>query len=90
VLILSFSETRARVIQAHFDGSVFHFRYSCYYDFVGMDKANVDLFLRWVLSDPVGDTAIVAAMDDTNPAVSGKSPSKSRAYPRRTRVSIMG
>lgn len=87
--MVSFSGGRGRIIQAHFDGSIFHFQYSRWYDFIGMDQETVDLFVRWMLNDPIGDTAIVAAMDDTNPCTTGKSPSKSRAYPRRTGISVV-
>ena len=55
-----------------------------------MDKETVDLFLRWIINEPIGDTAIVATMDDTNPGATGKSPSKSRAYPRHTGLSMRG
>lgn len=55
-----------------------------------MDQEIVDLFVRWQVNEPTGDTAIVATADDTNPGATGKSPSKSRAYPRRTEVSVIG
>lgn len=42
-----------------------------------MGKEAVDLFVRWLAKEPIGDTAIVcdpceAAMDDTNPDITGK------------------
>lgn len=55
-----------------------------------MDQDIVDLFVRWQVNEPIGDTAMVATMDDTNPGAIGKSPSKSRAYPQRTGVSVIG
>jgi hypothetical protein len=88
VMLLSFSGSRARIIHAHFDGSIFHFRHSRYYDFMDLSEETIDLFVRWLSNEPIGDTAIVAAMDDHNPGISHKSPAKSRAYQRTTGLSM--
>lgn len=81
-MLLSFCGARARIIHAHFDGNIFHFRYSRYYDFTKMDKETIDLFVRWLSNEPIGDTAIVHATD------ANKSPLESHAYAKDAGLSV--
>lgn len=58
-LMVSFVGCKARVILAHFDGTIVHIRYSPLYDFAPINTVFVDLFVRWLLNEPVGDTSIL-------------------------------
>lgn len=81
-MLLSFSGSRARIIHAHFDGSIFHFRHSRYYDFMDLSEETIDLFVRWLSNEPIGDTAIVEATD------ANKSPLESHAYAKDAGLSV--
>jgi hypothetical protein len=82
--MISFAGGKARIVQAYFDGSVFNIQCSHWYSFIGMEKETVDLFFRWMLNEPVGDTAIVAGVDDPSNGAANKSPPKPRAHLRHT------
>lgn len=55
VLMVSFFRQSVRIAQAHFDGEHIHMQVAPFIDFVGYDKANLDLLLRHILSKPTGD-----------------------------------
>lgn len=78
VLIVSFIGAKGRILQAHYDGDNLYVRYSPLYDFGDYQMENIDLFLRWILNEPIGNTAILSAQDDAAPVSMDKSPSMIR------------
>jgi hypothetical protein len=44
--MISFAGDKGRIIQAHFDGSVFSIQCSRWYSFIAMEKETIDLFFR--------------------------------------------
>jgi len=56
VTIYSFASRQARILHAHFDGQTLHIRRSNYLDFMEMNVDNIKLYLRWMMSEPIGDT----------------------------------
>lgn len=53
---MSVFRVKARISQVHFDGQRLHVCCSKLYDFTEYNKRTWDLFLRWLLSNPIGDT----------------------------------
>lgn len=47
---------QARILQAHFDGRVLHIQKSKLYDFNFFNQSTFNLFLKWRMSDLIGDT----------------------------------
>ncbi|MCJ1464543.1 hypothetical protein MMC07_003156 [Pseudocyphellaria aurata] len=56
VYVYSFSNRDARIIEAHFDGSHLVVRTTPYLNFEEENQENINLYLRWMLSEPVGAT----------------------------------
>jgi hypothetical protein len=76
LMVFSMIGTEGRILLAHYDGDKLHVRYSQLYEFKEFDKDNMDLFLRWMMNEPVGDTAIVAPEEDNDLGSVHRSPSK--------------
>ncbi|TAQ89487.1 hypothetical protein B7494_g2163 [Chlorociboria aeruginascens] len=64
IIMVSMIGTQGRIIQAHYDGDNLYIQYSELYEFKNFDKDNIDLFLRWMMTEPIGDTAILAPEED--------------------------
>lgn len=77
VLMISIHNRKIRLIQAHFDGKILHLQCSSFLDFPSFDKPMFDFFLRWVISNPVGDTKIPTdtVLPKDTLAVPGSKPS---------------
>ena len=59
---------QGRVLHAHFDGQTLHIRRSNYLDFTEKNVGNIKLYLRWMMSEPIGDTMLKMSTDkDTSP-----------------------
>ena len=54
--MFSFSGRKARVVQVHFDGKLV-VRLTKYLDFTEENMDNIKLLLRWMMNEPIGDTA---------------------------------
>jgi hypothetical protein len=76
ILMVSMIGTQGRILQAHYDGDKLYIQYSKLYEFKYFDKDNIDLFLRWMMNEPIGDTAILALEEDNDVGSIHKSPSK--------------
>ncbi len=76
ILMVSMIGTRGRILLAHYDGDQLYIQYSKLSEFKDFDKDNIDLFLRWMMSEPIGDTAILAPEEDNGGGLIYKSPSK--------------
>ena len=64
---------QGRILHAHFDGKTLHIRRSNYLDFVEKNMDNIKLYLRWMMSEPIGDTMFkgkvkVSTDKDTTPS----------------------
>ena len=55
----SFSNRDARILQAHFDGSHLVIRTTPYINFEEENEENLKLYLRWMMSEPIGLTKFV-------------------------------
>ena len=69
----SFSNRNARILQAHFDGSHLVIRISPYLNFEEENEEGLKLYLRWMMSEPIGRTNFVVeedAMDGSKAAAS--------------------
>lgn len=53
-----------------------YIQYSKLYEFKNFDKDNIDLFLPWMMTDPVGDTVIVTLEEGNDMNLVHKSPLK--------------
>jgi hypothetical protein len=76
VIMVSMIGTKGRILQAHYDGDKLYIEYSKLYEFKYYDKDNIDLFLRWMIAEPIGDTAITAIEKDNDLGAIHKSTSK--------------
>ncbi|RJE21390.1 hypothetical protein PHISCL_06260 [Aspergillus sclerotialis] len=56
VLAVSIFRSKARILQAHYDGQHLQIFKSDFYDFKENIKENYELFVRWTYSIPCGDT----------------------------------
>jgi hypothetical protein len=56
VAIYSLASRQGRILHAHFDGKTLHIRRSNYLDFMEKNMDNIKLYLRWMMSEPIGDT----------------------------------
>ena len=56
----SFSGRKARILQAHLDGSHLIIRMTKYLDFKERNEDNLKLYLRWMINEPFGDTMLDA------------------------------
>jgi len=76
IIMVSMIGIQGRILQAHYDGDKLYIQYSKLYEFKYSDKDNIDLFLRWMMNEPIGDTAILAPDEDNDVGSIHKSPSK--------------
>jgi hypothetical protein len=76
IIIVSMIGTQGRILQAHYDGNKLYIQYSKLYEFKYFDKDNIDLFLRWMMNEHIGDTAILAPEEDNDVGSIHKSTSK--------------
>jgi hypothetical protein len=72
--MVSMIGTKGRILQAYYDGDKLYIQYSKLYEFKHYDKDNIDLFLRWMMTEPIGDTAITAPEQDNDLGAIHKSP----------------
>ena len=86
--MVSLIGTQGRVIQAHFDGNKLYVGYSGLYEFKEYDKEPVDLFLRWLMNEPIGDTAIVGTEEEEGSGVSSQSLRIGSSYQRSRGISL--
>lgn len=73
----SLSNRDARILQAHFDGSNLVVRTTQYLNFEEENEENIKLYLRWMMSEPIGPTRF---------DVGGDSLTKSLDVPKRARL----
>jgi hypothetical protein len=74
--MVSLIGTQGRIIHAHFDGNKLYVGHSRLYEFKEFNKETVDLFLRWLMNEPIGDTAIVRTEEEEGSGSSSQSPRK--------------
>jgi hypothetical protein len=84
--MVSLIGTQGRIIQAHFDGNKLYIKHSRLYEFREYDKETVDLFLRWLMNEPIGDTAIVGREEEEGSSSSSQSPVDIRSSIERLRA----
>ncbi|KAF4637318.1 hypothetical protein G7Y89_g767 [Cudoniella acicularis] len=73
ILMVSLIGTQGRIIQAHFDGNKLYVKHSRLHEFREYDKETVDLFLRWLMNEPIGDTAVVGTEEEDGSCSSSQS-----------------
>ena len=85
--MVSLIGTQGRIIQAQFDGNKLYLGYSRLYEFKEYDKETVDLFLRWLMNEPIGDTTIVGTEEEGSRA-SSQSQRIGCSYQRSRGISL--
>lgn len=69
VVIYSFSDDKARVVQVHFDGSLNRLvvRKTEYLPFSAEENIeDTKLFLRWIMNKPIGSTRFTMPVEDNS------------------------
>lgn len=84
--MVSMIRLKGRVIQAQFDGNKFYVWYSQLYDFQDYDKETMDLFLRWLMNEPIGDTVIVRTGEEEGSGSISQSKREARNVSQYTSV----
>jgi hypothetical protein len=88
LLMVSMIGPQGRILQAHWDGDKLYVQYSQLYELRDYNKDNMDLFLRWLMNKPIGDTAIIAPEVDNDLGSIHKSPSKKIGNSHRSQFGI--
>jgi hypothetical protein len=88
LLMFSMIGTQGRILQAHWDGDKLYVQYSQLYEFRDYNKDSMDLFLRWLMNKPIGDTAIITPEADNDLGSIHKSPSKKIGNSLRSQFGI--
>jgi len=86
--MVSLIGTQGRIIQAHFDGNKLYVGHSRLYEFKEYDKEPVDLFLRWLMNEPIGDTAIVGTEEEEGSGESTQSLRVGSSYHQLRGISL--
>lgn len=63
VYVYSFCSYQARILETYYEAGTFFVRKTPYIDFEGEDKEKIKLYLRWMLSEPSGNTTFDTAED---------------------------
>ena len=64
VYVYSFCSYQARILETYYEAGTFYIRKTPYVDFAGEeDKEKIKLYLRWMMSEPSGNTTVASAKD---------------------------
>ena len=63
VYIYSFCSYQARILETYYEAGTFFVRKTPYIDFAGENKENIKLYLRWIMSEPSGNTTFASATE---------------------------
>ena len=63
VYVYSFCSYQARILETYYEAGTFFVRKTPYIDFAEENKENIKLYLRWMMSEPSGNTMFDSAKD---------------------------
>ena len=63
VYVYSFCSYQARILETYYEAGTFFVRKTAYIDFAEKNKENIKLYLRWMMSEPSGNTTFASAKD---------------------------
>ena len=82
VYVYSFCSYQARILETYYEAGTFFVRKTPYIDFAEENRENIKLYLRWMMSEPSGNTTFASAEDsddghagtrDTDSSATGSS-----------------
>ena len=63
VYVYSFCSYQARILETYYEAGTFFVRKTPYIDFAEENKEKIKLYLRWMMSEPSGNTTFASAKD---------------------------